>query len=244
VGKSPAKLVNQRSEDLVALLKSRDAWTTTELSRELRVSHRTLMRDLETLRDRGYPLEADRGRGGGIRLQRNWSIGRFTLDYREALDLLFSLAVMERMRSPLLLNHLASIRTKLAASFSAINRKRILLLRKRIMVGEAISSTVAASYGPCVPDCLEKVHEAFFEMRLLHIQYEDEKGQGSTRMIEPQFLHYCAPVWYVLAWDLQSNDSRTFRIDRIRSAVVQKTAFSARREELFLKAIAHFSSSL
>jgi predicted DNA-binding transcriptional regulator YafY len=244
MGKSSASTVHKRITEVVGLLKSRDAWTTQELSRELGISQRTLMRDLSSLREQGYPLEADRGRGGGIRLQRNWSVGKLNLNYREALDLLLSLAVMEKLQSPLLLKHLRSIRNKIAISFSDADRKRVISLRKRILVGEAVSQRILATYGPCVAECLERLHGAFFEMRCLEIEYLDEKAQSTKRIIEPHFLHYCPPIWYVLGWDRSRQDARTFRIDRIKRAAIQPASFSPRHQDSFLKPIAHFSAAL
>lgn len=61
------------------------------LADEFGVSRRTLTRDIALLRDRGLPVDADRGRGGGVRVASTWGVGRLTLDYREAVDLLVSL---------------------------------------------------------------------------------------------------------------------------------------------------------
>jgi len=244
MGRSSARTVNKRVDELIGLFKSRDTWTTSDLSAELSVSHRTLMRDLEFLRDQGYPLESERGRGGGVRLQRSSTVGRLNLDYREALDLLLCLAVMEKADSPLLLKNLRSIRRKIAACFSDDSRKRIASLRNRIVVGGSVSAAIVSTYGTCVPDCLEKVHQAFFERRCLQIEYEDEKASKTRRMIEPQYLHYCAPIWYVMAWDSAKQDARSFRIDRIQSATLDDATFAVRPEALFLQAVAHFSSAI
>ncbi len=65
-------------DELLGLLRSRDFATGAELARELGVSMRTLRRDLEVLRQRGVPLEADRGRGGGVRVAGGWSAGPST----------------------------------------------------------------------------------------------------------------------------------------------------------------------
>ena len=77
-----------RLEELKGLLKAREHVTIAELSSELGVSVRTLNRDLEVLRDSGVPIETDRGQGGGLRLQRNWALGRLHLNPAEAIDLL------------------------------------------------------------------------------------------------------------------------------------------------------------
>src|SRR5688500_8833194 len=103
-----------RLDELLGLLKSRDFATGAELAEEVGVSIRTLRRALEVLRERGVPVEADRGRGGGVRVAGAWSAGRVHLNATEAMDLLLSLTVAEKIRSPLLLQNLQAIRRKLA----------------------------------------------------------------------------------------------------------------------------------
>src|SRR5262245_43533546 len=123
-----------RLEELKGLLAARDFVTSGELAAELGVSERTLQRDIEVLRAGGVPIDADRGRGGGLRLERAWSFGRLHLSLEEAIDLLLSLAIAERIDSPLFLRRLASVRRKLAAAFSAKDQAKIRMLRRRLLI--------------------------------------------------------------------------------------------------------------
>ncbi|MGH6689853.1 MAG: helix-turn-helix transcriptional regulator, partial [Gammaproteobacteria bacterium] len=77
-----------RLEELKGLLKAREHSTAEALASELGVSRRTLQRDLAILRDSGLPIEAARGRGGGMRLHPNWALGRTHFSAAEAIDLL------------------------------------------------------------------------------------------------------------------------------------------------------------
>src|SRR5262245_27330101 len=138
----------RRLDELQGLLKAREHVTAAELAAELGVSLRTLNRDLELLRESGVPIESDRGRGGGLRLQRNWALGRLHLSPVEAIDLLLSIAIAERMNSPLLLQQLAPIKRKVASAFSEGYQGRIRDLRKRILVGQPASPRVMASFTP------------------------------------------------------------------------------------------------
>jgi len=81
----------ERLDLLASRLKSGEPITVAEIADEFGVSTRTLFRDVDILRQRGLPIEADRGRGGGIRLHRHWGVGRLALSYREAVELLVSL---------------------------------------------------------------------------------------------------------------------------------------------------------
>ncbi len=136
-----------RLEDLQGLLKSREHATAATLAEQLDVSLRTLHRDLDVLRSRGVPIESDRGRGGGLRLQRSWTLGRLHLSAEEAIDLLLSLAIAERMNSPLLLQHLAPVRRKIVGAFTETYQAKIRALGKRILIGQAASSAVLASFS-------------------------------------------------------------------------------------------------
>jgi predicted DNA-binding transcriptional regulator YafY len=215
----------QRLEELKGLLKAREHVTASELSAELGVSLRTLNRDLDILRDSGVPIESDRGRGGGLRLQHNWTLGRLHLSPEEAIDLLLSIAIAERMNSPLLLQQLAPIKRKIVAAFSENYQARIRSLRKRILVGSPASEQVLASLSPPHHKKLAGIAGAFFNMRCIRIRYIDQKGVTTSREVEPQFLYLSVPVWYLLAWDRLRGAVRYFRIDRIKSVTPLETCF-------------------
>jgi predicted DNA-binding transcriptional regulator YafY len=225
-------------------LKSRDFATGADLAEELGVSMRTLRRDLGVLRERGVPLEADRGRGGGIRVAGGWSSGRVHLNPAEAMDLLLSLAVAEKIQPPLLLNNLHAVRRKIIASFAEPHATRIKTLRRRVLIGQNASAAVLSSVG--VPDkrMLPSLSAAFFDQRTTEIDYVDQQGATTTRSIEPQFLYLNMPVWYVLAWDLLRQAPRTFRIDRIIGARPLEALFRLRPAGPFLASAEHDAQSL
>ena len=90
--------------DMLAVqLKQDGLCTVSDLARQHGVSERTIARDLLLMREQGLPIDSDRGRGGGVRLDRNWGVGRLNLSYAEAVDLLISIEVSEQMRSPMFL---------------------------------------------------------------------------------------------------------------------------------------------
>ncbi|MCI0429290.1 MAG: WYL domain-containing protein [Rhodospirillales bacterium] len=223
-----------RLEELKGLLKAHEHVTAAELSAELGVSIRTLNRDLEVLRDSGVPIESDRGRGGGLRLQRNWTLGRLHLSPEEAIDLLLSITIAERMSSPLLLQQLAAIKRKIVAAFSESYQPKIRSLRKRILVGRPASEQVLASFSAPQRGALAGVADAFFNMRCIAIEYVDQKGAITSRVVEPQFLYLSVPVWYLLVWDRLRNAVRYFRIDRIKSVTLLEEGFRLADPKPFL----------
>src|SRR5919197_3079871 len=225
-----------RLDALKALLAERDTTTVADLAEELEVSTRTLHRDLALLREMGVPVEGDRGTGGGLRLEPGWSPGRVHLNESEALGLLLSLTIAEKVGSPLLLDDLRSITRKVAAAFAPAQARRILALRSRILVGQTASAQVLAGYTPPRPAVTKALLEAFARRRTARVRYRDQHGTLTEREIELQFLYYNLPVWYALAWDRLRNDVRSFRIDRIRDVRVLTTEFRLRPADPFLAA--------
>lgn len=208
----------QRLEELKGLLRARDHATAAGLASELGVSLRTLNRDLDVLRDSGVPIESGRGRGGGLRLHRNWSLGRLHLSPEEAIDLLLCIVVAEQLNSPMLLSRLGSIKRKISAAFSDAHHGKIRALRKRILIGAPASAEVLATHSASRRASLAGVAEAFFNQQCIEIDYCDNAGATTTRRVEPQFLYFSSPVWYLLTWDYLRGAIRCFRIDRINAA--------------------------
>ncbi len=212
-------------ELLAVQLKQEEHCTIKDLARQHQVSARTIARDLALMRDQGMQIEADRGRGGGVRLDRNWGVGRMNLGYAEAVDLLISISVAEQMNSPMFLANLGSVRRQLVASFSPEKRARVNGLTSRILVGVTASTFVQASFASPPERVVRALHQAFVDQETLEIRYRREDGKTSERTIEPHFLLLKYPVWYVLAFDHLRRVPRTFRCDRILAAARTGTRF-------------------
>ena len=222
-----------RLEELKGLLKAREHVTAAALAEELGVSLRTLSRDREVLRSQGIPIESDRGRGGGLRLHRAWTLGRVHLSTEEAIDMLLSIAIAERMNSPLLLQRLAPIKRKIVGAFAPGYQTKIRALRERILIGKPASPKVLASFEHPTR-ALAGIADAFFNMRCIRITYADQKDATTTREVEPHFLYLNLPVWYLLAWDRLRQGVRYFRVDRIRSVTPLPATFRLGDPQPFL----------
>jgi predicted DNA-binding transcriptional regulator YafY len=218
------------------LLAERDFTTVADLAHELGVSARTLHRDLAFLRDHGMPVDGDRGRGGGLRLEHGWSLGRVHLSETEAIGLLLSLTIAEKVGSPLLLDDARSIARKIAVSFAPAQARRTLAVRRRILVGASASAHVLASYTKPSGRVAKPWLDAFANRRVAAISYQDQHAHLTEREIELQYLYYNVPVWYALAWDRLRDDVRAFRIDRIRTIQLLSETFALRSEERFVAA--------
>ncbi|MCV3767474.1 helix-turn-helix transcriptional regulator [Rhizobium sp. TRM95796] len=228
----------ERLDATAARLKDDAGLTAKDLAEQLGVSLRTVSRDLALLRDRGVPVEADRGRGGGVRLPRNWGVGKLSLTYREAVELLVCLAIAEQLPSPWLIANLAAVRRKLVASFAPSLKDKIAGLRSRILIGGSASAAVVESFSPLGAEITEALLTGFLEQKRVRLSYRDVEGRLTGREIEPQWLLLNAPVWYVMGWDYKREAVRSFRCDRILEAHLSETPFTLRPARDFDEAIA------
>jgi len=240
MGRRPVRERVDRGEQLLGLLRGRELWTAPELAEALGVSLRTVRRDLAALDARGVPLEAERGRGGGVRLSGAWGLGRVLLDEHELLDLVLALALAERLRSPLLLGHARAVRHKLAASFPPAQRRRLERVRRRVLVGEVASAAVRASWGEPRSSVVPVLHRAFLEQRALVLDYAPERGLPGRREVEPHYLLLNWPAWYLLVWDRERHAGRSLRLDRVRAASVAAADFTLRRAEELMADVGQF----
>jgi len=219
---------HDRLDLLARVLRDRPGITAAGLADELGVTERSVFRDLEYLRERGYPIEASRGRGGGLRLHGSWGLGRVLLSSEEALCALLSLAIAEKLGLPMFASHVAAARRKIVDAFPANERRRIGPLRERVFVGEPASAQVRASYREPDATPMRRLQAGFVAASVLTISYAKDDGEGAQRRIEPHALVINWPAWYLLALDLDRGAPRTFRFDRVRRVDVHDEKFQPR----------------
>jgi predicted DNA-binding transcriptional regulator YafY len=219
--------VSERLDRLQGVLASHQHSTGRALAAELGISLRTLRRDMARLTARGVVIEAERGRGGGVRVAARVGLGRLQLDHREALDLLLALAIGERIRSPLLLSSLKGLRQKIAMAFPPEERLRVSRLRRRILHAPLASHRVTESLTSPRPAVLGPVQDGFFAQRAIEITYGTAR-ERTTRVVEPHYLLLSWPAWYLLVWDHLRDAIRTLRLDRIESARLTDRTFQLR----------------
>ena len=173
-----------RLDQIAAQLKGEEPCTVEDLAKTHGVSRRTIARDLEIMRAQGMPIEAERGRGGGVRMDVNWGVGRLNLSYAESVDLLISLAVAEQMNSPLFLAKMGSIRRQLIASFSKEKRRAVEGIKKRIStalvedlaVGDYVLVHVGYALHKVSPDEAARTLQLMAEAGVLQDELDEMTG--------------------------------------------------------------------
>jgi predicted DNA-binding transcriptional regulator YafY len=216
----------ERLLELSDLLRSREATTVNELARELRVSRRTLLRDLAALRERGLPITGEAGPGGGIRLEGDRGVAAVHLSLGEIVAVWLA-ARLSRGASDLPWGEAAnSALTKLLASLPNAKARALRALCRRVVVGPPASTAVRAGAGAAPSELLRLFEEAFSTGVGLGFHYTDREGRKTNRRTEPHGLLVQPPVWYVLARDVDKAEPRTFRMDRIaRPRILREIVF-------------------
>lgn len=199
----------ERLLKLLGMLQSRADWTGNDLAERLQVTPRTVRRDIGRLRDLGYPVEAFSGPGGGYRLGSGGKLPPLILDDDEALAVALGLR----------LSVTGSVGGLEDASLSAMSKLETVLpgrLRSRLEdVSTATISMSAPSRSSVKHGSLATVAETIRKRQRLRFTYTDGNDRISERHTEPFRLVHTGRRWYLVAFDLDRDDWRTFRMDRV-----------------------------
>lgn len=206
---------------LLALLQQRPVWTGPELAERLGVTTRSIRRDVERLRALGYPVNAAQGVGGGYQLGAGKALPPLLLDDEEAIATAVSL-------------RLAAGGTVAGASEAAVRTlaklDQVLPARLRAEV-RALHDAIATLDGARVEvdaDALLSLARACRDQVRVEFGYAARDGALSERRVEPYRLVATGRRWYLLAFDLDRDDWRTFRLDRVDQLRVTTWRFRPR----------------
>jgi predicted DNA-binding transcriptional regulator YafY len=164
-------------------------------------------RDVERLRDLGYPVEATRGRVGGYRLVGGTAMPPLLLDDDEAMAMTIALRLA-------VANGIDADRASVRALAKV---QQVLPTRLRARVSSLASATSAVAWepSPVDPERLIVLARATASRERLRFTYEGADARPSERLVEPYGVAVVGRRWYLAAWDLDRADWRTFRVDRI-----------------------------
>jgi predicted DNA-binding transcriptional regulator YafY len=193
---------------LLSLLQQRREWTGGELANRLEVGPRTIRRDVDKLRRLGYPIEAAPGVAGGYRLGAGAEMPPLLLDDAEAV----AVAVGLRGAASGSIAGIEETSVRALAKLEQILPDR---LRRRVQaLGEATSAFRVE--GPAIDaDTLSLVAGAIRDGRRLLFAYTAKDGAATEREVEPAAIVHSGWRWYLVAFDLDRDDWRTFRMDRV-----------------------------
>jgi predicted DNA-binding transcriptional regulator YafY len=204
---------------LLSLLQSPRDWSGAALATELGVGVRTVRRDVEKLRTLGYPVDAVPG-VSGYRLGAGAALPPLLLDDEEAI------AVAVGLRAAATAT-VAGIEESSVRALTKLEQVLPSRLRYRVKLLQEVAVTPAG--GPSVqPDVLLAVAAASRDHQRLRFDYRNHDGTATTRTTEPHRLVHMGRRWYLVAWDLDRADWRTFRLDRLEPRIPTGPRFTPR----------------
>lgn len=208
---------------LLSLLQARRDWTGADLATRLGVSERTVRRDVDRLRELGYPVDASRGTDGGYRLGTGASMPPLLLDDDEAVAI--AVGMRTAARSPVIGIEETSVRA--LAKLEHVLPPR---LRRRVTaLAEYTVPIPPDSPAPQIaPSVLTTLASACRDHERLRFDYTSHDGTAAVRTVEPHRLVSWGRKWYLVAWDVDREDWRTFRVDRIEPRTPTGPRFSPR----------------
>jgi predicted DNA-binding transcriptional regulator YafY len=208
---------------LLSLLQTYKFWPGAELAGRLEVSARTLRRDVDRLRELGYPVEATPGVAGGYRLGAGAHMPPLLLDDDEAV----AIAVGLRAAAGASVDGIEDTSVRALAKLEQVLPDR---LRRRV---NAVHTNVVplrwGDKGPTVdPEALAVLAQACRDHEQVRFEYERRDGDKARRLVEPHQLVSAGRRWYLVAWDVRRDDWRTFRVDRLESPQLAGARFEPR----------------
>jgi len=204
-----------RHDAIVRSLRRSGTATVNALAQEVGASRRTVLRDIVALRDQGFVIHSEPGRGGGLQLDPQSMQTTARLAVAEIFALLISVAAM-RAAGHLPFSGLAD--AGLAKIEKTLPPEKVRDLRRFLdclHVGKLSPLQDLSDMGSIDPELLPTFETAFLERLHLKFRYRDAKGRQTRREVEPQAMLILPPLWYLVAWDPAREDFRHFRMDRI-----------------------------
>ncbi|GGL18697.1 DeoR family transcriptional regulator [Sphaerisporangium melleum] len=200
---------------LLSLLQVRRDWPGALLAERLEVSPRTVRRDVDRLRELGYPIAAAKGPDGGYRLDAGTRLPPLLFDDEQAVALAVALQLATTAG--------AGIEEAAARALNTVRQVMPARLRRRIDTVQV--TVVERPAGRMVPQVdsgvLAALSAAVHAREVLRFDYPPRPGEEADgaapppRRVQPHHLVTWSGRWYLVAWDLDREDWRTFRADRI-----------------------------
>jgi len=207
---------------LLSLLQTRRDWSGPELAERLEVGVRTVRRDVDRLRRLGYPVDAAPGVAGGYRLGAGAALPPLLLDDEEAV----AVAVGLRTAAG---GSVAGIEETSVRALAKLEQVLPARLRRRVSALTAHTARFTTS-GPTVDaDHLATIAAACRDREALRFGYRRHDGESARRTVQPGGLVHTGRRWYLVAWDPDRDDWRSFRVDRIEGRLSAGARFPARR---------------
>lgn len=206
---------------LLSLLQLRREWSGTVLAHRLGVTPRTIRRDVDRLRELGYSVSAVRGSEGGYRLDAGDAVPPLLLDDEQVIALTVALQMVPSV----------GVDVGDAAERALATLRRIMPDRVRRRVDAVEFASMSTTVDPVDAEILRSMGEATRAREMVRFDYivdDQDSPMFPPRRVEPHGVVGAGSRWYVVGFDLDRDDWRLFRVDRLRPKMRTGVTFTAR----------------
>lgn len=225
--------IRLRHDAIVRNLRRNGTTTIDALAEDVGVSRRTVLRDLNALRDEGFTIYSDVGRGGGVQLDPQSVQTTARLTVPEVFALLISVSAMRVTKNLPFSDFADAGLAKIEKSLPADKLKDLRDILDCLHIGQVSPQQDLSDVGKIDADLLPVFEASFLRRKTMCFEYIDAKGQRTFREVEPQALLILPPLWYLVAWDPMRVDFRHFRMDRICTPEINEGTSFRRRHVPF-----------
>ncbi|WP_280234913.1 helix-turn-helix transcriptional regulator [Nocardia cyriacigeorgica] len=221
---SSSTATSRRLLALLSLLQVRRDWSGGVLARRLDVSERTVRRDIDRLRELGYPVKTTKGPEGGYRLEAGSELPPLLFDDDQAVALAVALRIAAGTG--------AGIAEAAARALTTVRQVLPARLRQRV---DALEITAADNVGdsPVDSHMLLALSSAIRSREELRFDYRSPTGSGTDpgppRRVQPHHLVARAGRWYLIGWAPERADWRIHRADRMTLRIPNGPRFTPRQ---------------
>lgn len=211
-----------RALTLLNMLQTHRHWPGSELAERLGVTERTVRRDVERLRELGYRIESVSGSAGGYRLEAGSALPPLLLTDDEAVTMAIGLRAAATQRL------VGGPETTLAA-LAKLEQVLPATLRRRVnALAATVQPTGIGASSAVSPDVLGELALACRDHERVRFTYTSASDVVTARRVDPYVLAPAERNWYLLCWDLDRDDWRTFRVDRLADLQHTRVLFAPR----------------
>ncbi|MFD0378084.1 helix-turn-helix transcriptional regulator [Streptomyces sp. NPDC127112] len=195
---------------LLSLLQTRREWSGADLAERLAVTVRTVRRDIDRLRELGYPVDSARGHAGGYRLASGTDLPPLLLDDDEAVAITVALRTATG-------SGLSGVEESALRALAKLEQVLPQRLRGRVTaLQSSLAGIVWEDRGPRAdPALLATLAVTCRDHEIVTFDYTARQGTATPRRAEPCHLVDSGGLWYLVAHDTGKDDWRLFRLDRI-----------------------------
>lgn len=203
--------------ELTYILLNKKKTTAAELSEHFGVSQRTIYRDLDTLDLAGIPIYTEKGKGGGIGLLPEFVLNKSMLSDKEQKEILSALHAFSGVKA----TETDQVLKKLSTFFNKTTDNWL--------------KVDFANWNNTDNNLFNDIKTAIFDKRIIKFDYYNSCQEKSSRRIEPYQLWFKSKAWYLLGYCLKKQDTRIFKLSRIKNLKITDKYFQLRDTSLIHK---------